>query len=51
MCLEGGVLLQQRFHSRPANSRKEWRVEFHAFLVAGPVSLKKNVRINATAIP
>jgi hypothetical protein len=49
--LEGGVLLQQRFHSRPANYRKELRVEFHAFLVAGPVSRKKKVRINAMMIP
>jgi len=49
--LEGELLLQQKFHSRPGNYRKEWRIQIHAFLVAGPVSRKKNVRINAIAIP
>ena len=34
---------------QPPEGMEKFR--FHAFLLAGPVSLKKTVRINATTIP
>ena len=52
MSLEGGSITAAAVSFKTSsNYWKEWTIQIHAFLVAGPVSLKKKVKINAAAIP